>query len=367
MTATTRKPLARVPLGLKSAYAESGVEENDRNLRVTAVVAILVFASYMALNLFDPGPVVQASPWLRGSYRACYVAAIVLSLAFVAWRTLAGRGTRGGATGALQALYVTTLLLCAVRITSLDLLHERDFSAISLTSTALALGWRAGTRRYVLVFGLAPFACVGLSLMDGAALGADLVLPVFISAGIALVAAILLESGRKRSFLLQEELREQSSRDPLTGLRNRRFLNESAELLVAGARRKKTPLCVLVIDIDHFKDVNDEKGHLAGDEVLRALGRELGASLRSSDLLVRFGGEEFLAILVDTGLDGGFLVAERIRARIAELEIPAVDRRVTVSCGLAALGEGESMEACMERADAKLYEAKRGGRNRTER
>lgn len=160
--------------------------------------------------------------------------------------------------------------------------------------------------------------------------------------------------------------RDDASRDALTGLANRRAANERLELEAARFARSGAPLSVLMLDLDRFKAVNDRWGHAAGDEVLRALAAALRAELRACDLGARFGGEEFLVLLTDTQLDDAMRAAERIRRRIAALEIDAGEAllRVTVSIGVAQLREGEAVDAAIARADAALYRAKAEGRDR---
>lgn len=160
--------------------------------------------------------------------------------------------------------------------------------------------------------------------------------------------------------------RDDASRDALTGLANRRAANERLELEAARFARSGAPLSVLMLDLDRFKAVNDRWGHAAGDEVLRALAGALRAELRACDLDARFGGEEFLVLLTDTQLDDAMRAAERIRRRIAALEIDAGEAllRVTVSIGVAQLREGEAVDAAIARADAALYRAKAEGRDR---
>ena len=175
-----------------------------------------------------------------------------------------------------------------------------------------------------------------------------------------------------RTRVLQEELVEQAQRleslifeDPLTGLANRRFILTQLNGLVSGARRHERPLSIAIVDIDHFKAVNDEFGHAAGDRVLAAVTAALRARLRAEDQLGRLGGEEFLALLPDADAAAAGAAAAKLCSEVARLRV-AVDGHelaVTVSVGWAAW-EGEPTEELLRRADAALYEAKSLGRNR---
>jgi two-component system cell cycle response regulator len=157
--------------------------------------------------------------------------------------------------------------------------------------------------------------------------------------------------------------------DPLTGLYNRRYMETHAESLVARAAARGKPLSVLVIDIDHFKGINDSYGHDAGDDVLREFSERLRSCIRGIDLACRHGGEEFVVVMPDTDLGVANKVAERIRRKIAGEPI-AIGRgsqsiEVTISVGLASrIGPQDTAALIMKRADGALYLAKRDGRNR---
>ncbi len=166
---------------------------------------------------------------------------------------------------------------------------------------------------------------------------------------------------------LTETLRESSLRDAMTGLNNRRFLEEYVETLIAGARRRNISLAIMVLDLDYFKVVNDTHGHDAGDAVLKALAGVLKNSVRASDMVIRFGGEEFLIVLQDTDADGARKVAENIRAAVAQLKVQvngAVIQK-TISIGLAMFpDDSETFWQALKFADVALYRAKEDGRNR---
>jgi diguanylate cyclase (GGDEF)-like protein len=168
---------------------------------------------------------------------------------------------------------------------------------------------------------------------------------------------------------LARSLYEASTRDPLTRAFNRRYFAQRLDAEMAYARRHKTRLAVMLLDLDHFKSVNDGFGHPAGDLVLRATSQVMAETIRSEDLLARYGGEEFAILVRDTSIAYAHLVAERIRLRIAATEVLYHDvvLRVTVSVGLAEHGEcaaDTSAEELMHLADVRLYRAKEQGRNR---
>jgi diguanylate cyclase (GGDEF)-like protein len=168
-------------------------------------------------------------------------------------------------------------------------------------------------------------------------------------------------------------LNEVSSRDTLTGLYNRWFVLEKLDGEINRSLRHGSPMSLLMLDIDHFKDINDTWGHAAGDEVLKVIGRLLRESCRVYDVPGRYGGEEFCVLLPETLPGNTTIVAERIRRRLETTPLPLGDREITVtaSIGIAGMEHAEGSEilspaALIERADKALYSAKHRGRNRIE-
>lgn len=160
-----------------------------------------------------------------------------------------------------------------------------------------------------------------------------------------------------------ERLRQLSSTDPLTGLSNRLRLDQVFEKALSAAKRYGRPFSIILMDLDHFKSINDTWGHGAGDEVLRQVARLLEQSLRDTDLPGRWGGEEFLIILPETSQVQALAVAEKLRVAVYALDVPPVTR-LTSSFGVTHYEEGDSIEGMIARADSALYEAKASGRNR---
>ena len=159
-----------------------------------------------------------------------------------------------------------------------------------------------------------------------------------------------------------------ASRDPLTGLFNRRHLSEFAQPLAASVLDEREPVTVLIVDIDHFKRVNDLHGHAVGDRVLCAVAHLLGARLRDADCLARYGGEEFVVVLRRCSVQRGRRVAEALRHNVAsaEIETDIGVAPITVSIGVAQWGPGEQLDEVIQRADRTLYRAKQSGRDRVE-
>lgn len=166
---------------------------------------------------------------------------------------------------------------------------------------------------------------------------------------------------------LMESLRDSTLRDPMTGLNNRRFLEEYVETLVAGVHRKNSHVAILMLDLDYFKMVNDTYGHDAGDAVLKALANVLKQSVRASDLVIRYGGEEFLIILVDSQGDAAVQVAENIRGAVEALkvQVAGIVLQKTISIGISDFPtDSDTFWQAVKFADVALYQAKEKGRNR---
>lgn len=183
---------------------------------------------------------------------------------------------------------------------------------------------------------------------------------------LALLAISALRSAFARESKYRQQLRTLAETDDLTGIANRREAMAALDRAIADSRRRGEQLAVAVLDIDHFKRVNDTYGHGAGDEVIRRISRIAAAAVRSSDLIGRIGGEEFLLVLPGASVAKAYEVCERLRQHVQEapIDLPGqIGVEVTISTGIARLRHGEDSLSLIERADEALYAAKNEGRD----
>lgn len=168
-----------------------------------------------------------------------------------------------------------------------------------------------------------------------------------------------------RNALQYQQALNSALTDPLTGAGNRMSLNQNLVREIDLSRRHNQDLCIMMIDIDNFKNINDNYGHATGDRVLNAVAQDIQHTIRCSDALFRFGGEEFVVMLPQTCIDSTQIIAERIRAVIsANVSIQDYDRRVTVCIGAANYEKDMNMDELLNKADQAMYIAKRSGKNR---
>jgi diguanylate cyclase (GGDEF)-like protein len=168
---------------------------------------------------------------------------------------------------------------------------------------------------------------------------------------------------------LQEKLRQEAIHDSLTGLFNRRFLDETLPIELARSKRANSPLTILLLDIDHFKKINDTYGHQVGDAVLQSVGHALKTSVRAGDIVCRYGGEEFILVFPGMKAENGRTRAEKLRVMVASQTVSGRDQLITVTISIGGSvfpNDGNSSDELISLADLALYRAKQNGRNRVE-
>jgi len=173
---------------------------------------------------------------------------------------------------------------------------------------------------------------------------------------------------RRNLSISSSIIQEMAIRDELTGLYNRRHVLELLDHEKNRSSRGGGIFCLAILDIDHFKNVNDTYGHQAGDAVLQAVATTMKTTMRNTEYCARYGGEEFLIVLTQTNINGALIGAERVRTNIEKIPFPDIgsDFKITVSIGLSEYKMRENIDDVIARADEALYRAKNGGRNRVE-
>ncbi len=242
--------------------------------------------------------------------------------------------------------------------------------AVSFPVAFVVFGTRRGLQVSLLIYlvfiGLYGNVIVDALLGRGSHPGSPVALSMAVSYAVLITMIRLLASRLEqltRERARADMLAEQATTDPLTGVANRRRLDDELGRLVAQSRRYDQPLSLILIDLDLFKAVNDDHGHAIGDQVLVETVRRLAAQVRDADLLGRWGGEEFLLLAPNTGHVAACALAERCRQAIAETPMPTVGQ-VTASFGVATHAADDDSRSLMRRADLALYTAKAEGRDR---
>ena len=191
---------------------------------------------------------------------------------------------------------------------------------------------------------------------------------VLLAVGVSSLLGRVLESSNRRAFALERELHRDARTDALTGLANRRAMEERGPFELKRAQRSMAPVSIILCDVDHFKNINDRYGHEVGDAVLRAVAGVLRGALRETDALGRWGGEEFIAVLTDTDTRAASEIAERMRIAVSRTAFGRPPEGTTISLGVATVHRVQSVaaawDALIKEADSLLYQAKKDGRNR---
>lgn len=259
----------------------------------------------------------------------------------------------------------------ATMVAALTLDRGYGFGVAGVVAIILTGPYIAVDTRDLLVVNIGVLIAVGVVMVSSSSSRFDAIATIVFVLLAAFVSTLLgrvLEASHRHAFELERAMHREARTDTLTGLANRRAIYEGGLLELKRARRVGSPVSLALCDIDHFKQINDRSGHDAGDAVLRALAQTLGAVLRETDLLGRWGGEEFIAVLVDTDAPAAAEIAERMRNAVASIAVAAVSGQTTISVGVATVPDvfdpHDAWETLVQDADRRLYRAKREGRNR---
>jgi len=331
-----------------------------------AALVLLVVPIYQLQELFLVGGITDLCRQHIG-WRALPILVALLALTWCSWHK---DGYGAPLMLRLLAVSVMTMIFGLFAVNWMTDCNdvERMVRGVIICTFAVTLFSLKGARELIVFFSVPFLVLVAFMQVSGhsaLAVVAELFDPLMMFI-IAAIASQLLYRTWLAAFIANQQLAEHAATDPLTGLSNRRHIEPQLAAETARAQRHRATFSVLMADLDHFKQVNDRYGHDTGDEVLREVARRLKRMLRTEDRPVRWGGEEFLVLLTDTDADQAAIVAEKIRAALADtpIEVNGHSIDMTISIGLAQhQGEDDPLDL-IRRADQALYRAKDEGRNR---
>jgi diguanylate cyclase (GGDEF)-like protein len=342
-----------------SILARLGMTERgpEHGVSAVALAVLLVVGGVLGLLNLPVDGVVEDSA--RRVYTATMAACLLMAAVLFVRR-------RAGVWTTFALVLLGDLIYVVVSLSVADPL--RHSTPLMLLFAAFIAAWFLGPWMLTVHMLVTPLACA-IALWDSYDTWAALLIQVVVSAGMLNSASLGVFVLRRRIQRLLVATEAASWVDPLTGLHNRRYLAEQASRVWRQARRDGTRVVAMVLDLDHFKNVNDAHGHAAGDALLQAVSRSLAATVRPADLLARTGGEEIVVIGMVSDSDEAARLGERLRAAVAQTRTDG-GHRVTASIGVALIRpvDGEDAPASMwrliDRADAAMYVAKRAGRDR---
>ena len=322
-----------------------------RRLRTDFQLSILTFMGVLGVVGISPYAVYRL---LEGNYVVGIADVVIvgstIAAVFYAWRS--GDTVKPGIAVAVIFSAASTLIAIKLGINGLFWIYPLILFNFFMVSPGKAL----------LAMLLVMSTLIGYALsVPGSVFESHYQLVSFLVTG--LMASILSFIFAYRTHKQRDQLQLLAVLDPLTGARNRRAMNEELKIAAAVQRRHGDHYAVLVMDLDHFKQINDNHGHLAGDQVLMDFVELIKHYSRKEDRLFRFGGEEFLLLLPNTDLASLRTAANHLQARVAE-HLQSPGGPVSMSSGGAILRRGEHWESALQRADQCLYQAKEAGRNR---
>ncbi len=360
---------------------------NHQRLRLTAAIVALLDAAYFVwFRLVPEGTTPAEIAWHRG-IETTHAASLAVALLFLFVSYLVFRTPRSAA--ALQACevpFLAWLFALGIALTTIDQAVTPSiapFVVVCLAAGAVFYHRPLPAAALFLASYLVFYFALGIVDLDPAQLVSNRVnglTGAVLGFGVSLAFWRLflqtrgqrtrIEEQRQELARVNRELEHMAFHDSLTGLPNRRWFDRAVRAESSAARRRGTTTSLIVVDLDHFKVLNDTYGHPLGDDVLQGVARVLTDHVRISDTVARLGGEEFILLLPDTPLDGARALAEKLREKVAAAVFPNGEGAVSVtaSFGVAALDAGEGRDAIHSyaAADAALYRAKILGRNRVE-
>lgn len=353
----------------KSEYLKHQVEDNYNRFLVIPIITCVIGLLFFTLNSYIY--FYQEPNITTNSYFVLWSALVLISLMFRVFISTVNKTNNYHLLDKIILAYSVSMCCVAASVTALDATGGNDLTAYSYTILGFATAYRASIGKY-LVITLATFiyflCFLTLVLKQPASL--SLILPILVLNVISVFIAVSLEGNRKKMVRLSSQLevtnrrlKDESIRDPLTQLYNRRYLTDYLMRKVKEFVRSNESLCVAICDLDHFKKVNDELGHLIGDRALESFAQMLHRVGRETDIHIRFGGEEFVIVMPKTNLQQALVSIDRLRAATSSHQFDGIPWQQTVSVGLTEIKHGDNYDTLLARADSFVYEAKSRGRN----
>ncbi len=339
---------------------------NNHNYKAFSVLAALLFAScfiFLVQHLLLPDR--YCDEWIQSLYIRFYLATMAASPVYILVLFLANRKGSEKAVFLLCMLFCFAMISLGMTLSVLDFHYGRNLTAVFLASLGVTVMLSGPLLAYILcgIWLLGMFTLAYGRYFHTVA-DPSLVVTMIFLASLNFVFGLYAEHIRLKANLSTVRMRDLTLHDQLTGAYNRLFLNEYIQKLINAKNRYRTSLSCILIDVDHFKNVNDTYGHPVGDRVLVSLVGTIREQLRDSDTITRMGGEEFLIILPETPLEPAKLVANKIRSITEQIRFNGFT--LTISLGVCEIHENESFESAFKRCDEALYRAKNHGRNRVE-
>lgn len=359
----------QLPEEYKELYLSEQNAFNFRHMKIVTLTIILIIAVLLLQYLFFPR---SATAEYNHVYKMIFSLILGDGILFLLIPKVLRFEISDFAKKVLLLLYLYSLSFLFMGLTYFDLHYGLELSGFLIVLLSLSSMIWLNPKEFACLSTFVLFLLILSYLILSSLITIELehIIQALIFYGLSWVLYLSISTVRIENFLNRitmekqyEMLETESATDPLTGLYNRRYLKEEIQKELSRSERSGIRFCILMIDIDHFKKINDNYGHITGDDVLKELSTILRNSVRISDKVFRYGGEEFIVLLPETVAIDAKILGERIREKIENFSFSGVRKKVTISGGIAQTSVDCTQELLIQKADKRLYMAKEGGRN----
>lgn len=365
-----RKKKYQVPEEYDELFLSEKVSFNLRNLNNVTFIIILISAVLLLEYFFFPR---RETAEFNHIYRMIFSSIILENFIFYFIPKVIKTEFSDSKKRVFVLIHIYSLCVLFMGLTYFDLHFGQELSGYIIVLMFLStMIWLSPKEfAYVSTFVLFLLILSYLILSFNFNIQIQQILQGFIFYSLSWVLYLSISAVRVENLLNRitmekqyEMLETESATDPLTGLYNRRHLKEEIKKELARSERSGVMFCILLLDIDHFKRINDKYGHIIGDDVLKELSAILRNSVRLSDKVFRYGGEEFIVLLPETLAADARILGERIREKVENFSFSSIGKKISISGGIAQSSIDSSLELLIQKADKRLYYAKENGRNR---